>query len=100
VCVPFGERACIAVAHGSGCISCVPAAVKEQACCLGLAVDCRAWPFHGSSRSGELCARHSDCEPGLVCKELTGESRFALCACPESSPPSADVNGCLWERPG
>jgi hypothetical protein len=99
VCVPRARRGCIAVAHGAGCISCVAPEAKAQACCLGLEIDCRPWPFEQSSGPGELCARHDDCEAGLLCKTLAEERRFGVCSCPERTPelPFA-LDACLEER--
>jgi len=99
VCVPQARRGCVPVFHGSGCVSCVAPEVKARACCIGLDVDCRAWPFDASSRPGEPCARHSDCEPGLLCAALDAETRFGLCSCPEQSAlPAPALDACLWER--
>jgi hypothetical protein len=98
VCVPLAQRGCIVVAHGGGCLSCVAPEAKARACCLGLDIDCRPWPFDAGSGPGELCARHDDCQPGLLCKALPEERRFGLCTCPERAPPLAPaLNECLWE---
>jgi hypothetical protein len=99
VCVPFARRGCVPMAHGPGCVACVAPEVKAKACCLALEVDCRVWPFEGSSGPGELCARHADCAAGLVCKAPADETRFGLCSCPEQEPPLLALDGCLWERP-
>lgn len=98
VCVPRAQRGCIAVAHGGGCVSCVAPEAKAKACCLGRDIDCRSWPFDAGSAPGELCARHEDCEPGLLCKTLPEERRFGLCMCPEQEALLAPaLNACLWE---
>jgi hypothetical protein len=99
VCVPRARRGCVPVFHGPGCISCVAPEVKARACCLGLDLDCRAWPFDASSGPGQPCARGSDCEPGLLCAAVAGETRFGLCSCPEQAPVLAPaLDACLWER--
>ncbi len=54
-----------------------------RACCDGLpGFDCRVWPYQQSSTPGQLCARHEDCELGLVCKERR-YSGVGLCVCPD-----------------
>jgi hypothetical protein len=100
VCVPFGSTGCIATGHAKNCVACVPPLVKARACCLDLDVDCRPWPFDETSRVGELCATHHDCEPGLVCTAAgEDENRFAVCACPEASAEqSVSLNLCLPEH--
>src|SRR5262249_13659397 len=75
-----------------GCESEGTLRAKAQACCQALpGVDCRAWPFAHTSRHGELCSVHADCELGLLC--VTGDAQGPRCMCPGESadefPPSA-----------
>jgi hypothetical protein len=73
------------VRQGS-CLLCETPEWKAQACCSGaLGIDCRAWPYPADSRPGEPCARHADCEPGLLCKVSAGMD-FGVCTCPEAVP--------------
>jgi len=62
---------------------------KAAACCQGLdGFDCRTYPFGTRSKPGQRCARHIDCEQGLVC-EAPG-----FCACP-GEPVQIDDPACL-----
>jgi hypothetical protein len=66
---------------GGACHLCVRPDFKANACCEGRpGVDCRSWPYPGDSKPHQVCARHEDCMPGLVC----GETRrgYGLCVCP------------------
>ncbi len=84
LCVNRDARApgCLMLTSLDGsCSACVSAQGKAKACCAGLDVDCRPWPFDGSSGPGQLCAGHADCSPGLVCKADGMEG--ARCTCPE-----------------
>lgn len=50
------------------CWICAPIVTHARACCAGLpGFDCRVWPYPGDGKPGMVCARHEDCEPGLVC---------------------------------
>ncbi len=66
------------------CLFCGDNRLHRYACCHQIeGFDCRSWPFPGNSGPQGLCARHADCEPGLMCK--TGAlGRFATCMCPET----------------
>ena len=68
------------------CVTWGVLAVHQRACCAHIpGVDCRAWPYgqaqSRTSKIGELCARHGDCEPGLLCKAFY---EVGLCSCPDS----------------
>lgn len=68
------------------CWMCSPVETHAAACCAGQeGFDCRAWPFPGDSGPGEVCARHEDCEPGLVCGASAGVG-YGLCQCPGTDP--------------
>ena len=83
-------------AREGSCRACMPPEGKAKACCAGLDVDCRAWPFEGSSGPGQLCAQHSDCQEGLLCKTtLFGGS--GQCSCPEQDVVD-DRQSCLTTR--
>jgi len=72
-----------------GCLLCLNPRVKKQACCEGVrGFDCRPWPYAKSSQRGQLCARHADCESGLVCRTEPALG-FGICACPETATPVA-----------
>ena len=83
-----GDSACDGEGEVAGyregqCWICMPAVVHKAACCEGIdGVDCRTWPFPGDSRPGLVCARHEDCEPGLICGSSQG-SGYGICQCPE-----------------
>lgn len=67
------------------CWICAPIAAHAKACCMGEpGVDCRAWPYPGDGAPNTPCARHADCEPGLVCGSHGG-SGYGLCMCPEQN---------------
>lgn len=66
------------------CWACMPAAVHKAACCEGIdGIDCRAWPFPADGRPGMVCARHEDCETGLICGASRGKG-YGICQCPET----------------
>jgi hypothetical protein len=74
------------------CYGCARFEQHASACCLGLqGFDCRAWPYPSDGKPGIVCARHEDCEPGLLCGAGEGEG-FGICQCPDaaSEPPSPD----------
>jgi hypothetical protein len=89
----------VAVGFGNGqCHACITTAQKVLACCNGLTeFDCRAWPYdQDPSGPGDLCARHSDCESGLVCKG--GRDGYGVCLCPErevAADNRAECNGVI-----
>jgi hypothetical protein len=63
------------------CRTCAPIEAHARACCARLpGFDCRAWPYPSDSQPGEACARHADCEPGLVC--IQGGVGYGMCVCP------------------
>jgi hypothetical protein len=66
-----------------GCLFCADNRMRRHACCNQIAgFDCRSWPYPSNSELGGLCARHADCEPGLVCKTIA-DWPFGSCTCPE-----------------
>lgn len=79
-----GEGEVIGLAPG--CWICSPPEVHARACCEGLDVDCREWPFLSDSARGMICARHEDCELGLVCGAPGTGSGYGICKCPEDDP--------------
>ncbi len=85
---PDGDSSCDgegeAVGYGGGhCVFCLPPESLAAACCAGLdGVDCRAWPFPADGKPGMICARHEDCEPGLICGPAWGTG-YGICQCPE-----------------
>lgn len=72
-----------ALAYGEGaCWVCSPPEVRALACCqFPDGFDCRAWPYPSDGPPNSICARHEDCEPGLVCGPHRG-SGYGLCQCP------------------
>ena len=61
----------------------MPVESHAAACCNEIpGVDCREWPYPGDGSPGMVCARHEDCEPGLVCGPPSG-SGYGICMCPE-----------------
>jgi hypothetical protein len=73
---------------GGTCLSRVSAESQAMACCLRLAgFSCRKWPYEAreQSQQGELCARHEDCQGGLVCRvgDIANQG-FGICLCPEA----------------
>jgi hypothetical protein len=86
------------------CVTAITAREKAALCCAyPRSVDCRPWPFDGSSGAGELCAVHADCKTGFVCKVgaflVAGEAEpgeqgsFGRCVCPELEPTQVLVEG-------
>jgi hypothetical protein len=80
----YGDEQCVAFAA---------AWVKAQLCCAKTpGIDCRTWPFHGTSKPGQICALHADCEPGLWCQgglyddgpspANGGDTVWGRCTCP------------------
>lgn len=68
--------------YNGQCWMCMPVEDHAAACCAGLeGFDCRAWPFPADGKPGTVCARHEDCEPGLVCGTAEGEG-YGICQCP------------------
>lgn len=81
----FGPSNAVA-AFESQCTACLTVESKARACCGGgSGVDCRPWPFEGTSAVRGLCARHTDCEPGLLCSSEPSWT-FGVCTCPERLP--------------
>jgi len=77
-----GEGEAISYRDGA-CWACMPPLAHAAACCAGIAgVDCRAWPYPANGSPGMICARHEDCESGLLCGPHRG-SGFGICQCPE-----------------
>lgn len=78
-----------------GCYTCLPPEHHAAACCEGVeGVDCRAWPFPSDGPPGTPCARHEDCEPGLLCGRGPG-SGYGLCQCPEGDLEDPEAT-CWW----
>lgn len=76
-----GEGEVLGYGDGS-CWLCAPIEAHAAACCAGLAgFDCRAWPYPADGKPGMACARHEDCEPGLVCGAPAGKG-YGICQCP------------------
>ncbi len=79
------------------CWACVPPLVHTKACCLfaDQGFDCRDWPFPGDGPFGSICARHEDCELGLICGPHLG-SDFGICQCPGLNVQTiAPAGGCF-----
>lgn len=72
-----------AVGYGDGtCWLCSPPEARARACCdFPEGFDCRAWPYPSDGPPGSICARHEDCEPGLVCGAHRGKG-YGICQCP------------------
>src|SRR5262249_51456106 len=85
-----GDTACKreegALGYGKAeCVVCTSYAEKARACCRHeQGVDCRAWPFPHDSAVHQLCARHEDCQLGLLCKGDAKHASYGLCLCPET----------------
>lgn len=78
-----GEGEILGYGYGA-CWLCAPIEAHAAACCAGLAgFDCRAWPYPSNGAPGTTCARHADCEPGLVCGAPAGGG-YGICQCPET----------------
>lgn len=78
-----GEGEVIGYSDGD-CWMCASLATHARACCEygeESGWDCRMWPFPADGPPGSVCARHEDCEPGLVCGDHTGEG-YGICQCP------------------
>ncbi|MCY1012794.1 hypothetical protein OV079_46125 [Nannocystis pusilla] len=72
-----------AIGYGEGtCWACSPSEARALACCeFPEGFDCRDWPYPSDGPPGSICARHEDCEPGLVCGAHRGEG-YGICQCP------------------
>jgi hypothetical protein len=72
------------IGYGDGtCWMCAPIQAHADACCAALpGFDCRAWPYPADGTPGMVCARHEDCEPGLVCGPSGGSMGYGICQCP------------------
>ncbi|PCC72397.1 hypothetical protein NAEX_05477 [Nannocystis exedens] len=72
-----------AIGYGEGtCWACSPSEARALACCeFPDGFDCRDWPYPSDGPPGSICARHEDCEPGLVCGAHRGEG-YGICQCP------------------
>lgn len=79
------------------CWICSPTEVHARACCDGIAgFDCRAWPFPANGPPGSVCARHEDCEPGLLCGPGgTYAEGYGICQCPGANVEPPDTCGLL-----
>jgi hypothetical protein len=76
-----------AIGLAPGCFICAPPEAHAHACCERLDVDCRAWPYPSDGERGTLCARHDDCEPGLICSAPSfGDTGYGVCRCPDEPP--------------
>lgn len=82
---------------GGDCWQCAPLSAHAFACCnFPEGYDCRAWPYPSDGPPNSICARHEDCEPGLVCGPHRG-SGYGICQCPgsdsdEIAPPKSCFN--------
>jgi hypothetical protein len=76
-----------AIGYGEGtCWACSPSAVRALACCeFPDGYDCRHWPYPSDGPPGSICARHEDCEAGLVCGAHRGKG-YGICQCPGLDP--------------
>lgn len=108
--VPGGEGICVfgdsdpSCGGGDGealnyqnfaCWICAFPELHAEACCAGLAgFDCRSWPFPADGPPGSVCARHEDCEAGLLCGAHTG-SGYGICQCPGGSGDLSPPAGCF-----
>lgn len=91
-----GEGEAIGFGEGT-CQVCGPVEARARACCEGLeGFDCRSWPYDADGRPGTICARHEDCEPGLVCAAPSGGAGYGVCACPGVLPSSPSHCGELY----
>jgi hypothetical protein len=91
-----------AMGYGDGkCAACTSHVEKARACCKHTkSVDCRAWPFARDSGPHQLCARHEDCQPGLVCKGGEARGTYGLCLCPETAiEQAAEEDACKQAFP-
>jgi len=81
------------------CWMCSPPRVHARACCEGFAgFDCRAWPFPADGKPGMVCARHDDCEAGLVCGPGgTYASGYGICQCPGVDLELPELCDFLWD---
>jgi len=78
------------------CYGCVPVESHAAACCAGIdGVDCRSWPFPGDGKPGMICARHEDCEEGLLCGPPAGGG-YGICQCPELYGTRPDTGPDCW----
>ncbi|MCY1056556.1 hypothetical protein [Nannocystis sp. SCPEA4] len=78
-----------AVGYGGedACYICSPPEVRAFACCnFPEGFDCRVWPYPSDGPPGSICARHEDCEPGLVCGPHRGTG-YGVCQCPGIADP-------------
>jgi hypothetical protein len=77
-----------AIGYGElGCWICGPLEARARACCDGLpGFDCRGWPYPSDGPPGAICARHLDCQPGLLCAAPANGSGYGICACPGVAP--------------
>ena len=80
-----GEGEALSYAEGA-CWVCSPLELHALACCAQLpGFDCRTWPFPADGPPGSVCARHEDCEPGLVCGAHRGAG-YGICQCAGLEP--------------
>lgn len=72
------------IGYGDGtCWMCASIEAHSDACCAALpGFDCRAWPYPADGTPGMVCARHEDCEPGLVCGSGSYSKGYGICQCP------------------
>lgn len=80
----FEPNHAVAGMPGQGCVLCGDLRLRKRACCEQLAgFDCRAWPYPANTGPGQPCARHGDCEPGLMCR-IVYDRTYGICSCPET----------------
>lgn len=74
--------------YGDGtCWLCAPIEAHAAACCAALpGFDCREWPYPADGAPGMVCARHEDCEPGLLCGAAGNSKGYGICQCPGANP--------------
>jgi hypothetical protein len=96
LCQSSGFVARVPAAFGAGkCVAWLTPGELAAACCAELpGFVCEDWPYRRASGRLGLCARHDDCEDGLVCKQLAdAEVRVGVCVCPDEEP-SVLETGC------
>jgi hypothetical protein len=75
VCVaPSSSTSTLLISFDDGsCLAELTFEAQAKACCAKLSgFDCREWPYPHDGKPGQTCARHEDCEPGLLCKSGAG----------------------------
>ena len=105
VCRPtiFDVSTLVSSFDGGRCVAKLTFEAQARACCAGLpGFDCREWPYPGDGQPGERCARHQDCQTGLLCKQANLDashvtvSGLGVCLCPEvGNDPGTDSDDAI-----